>query len=85
MTVFHTVIILVTGNNTSHSFLARARSNVVRPAAVPQMQTGPEALAAQVAQYKSTISSTTQSPTAGQGRVRAEVPQVQLQQFPGGR
>ena len=70
-------------NSIPRAQRARARSNVVRPAVVPQMQTGPEALAAQVAQYKSTISSTTQSPSAEQGRVRAEVPQVQLQQFPG--
>ena len=75
---------LVAGNNdTLHSFSARARSNVVRP--VIPLQTGPEALAAQMAQYKSTISHTTQSPTAEQGNVRAEVPQLQLQQLPGGK
>ena len=62
-------------------YIARARNNVVRPAAVPQMQTGPEALAAQVSQYKSRISSITQSPTAVQGTMRAQVPQPQLQQF----
>lgn len=60
--------------------LARARNNVARPAVVPQMQTGPEALAAQVTQYKST----TVSPTSDQGIVRAQVPQPQLQQFPEG-
>ena len=46
------------------------------------MQTGPEALAAQVTQYKSTIPSTTLRPDAEQGAVRAEVPQPQQQ--PGG-
>lgn len=66
-------------------FAAPARANVVvRPAAVPQMQTGPEALAAQMAQYKSTISSTTSSPTAEQGTARSDVSQPELQQFPGG-
>ena len=63
------------------AILAPARNDVVLPAVVPQMQTGPEALAAQVTQYKST----TLSPTTEQGTMRAEVPQPQLQQFPGGR
>ena len=58
---------------------------MVGPAVVPQIQTGPEALAAQVTQYKSTTaSSTTASPTAEQGIARAQVLQPQLQQFPGG-
>ena len=39
------------------SFVAQLRSHVIKPTVpeVPQIQTKPEALAAQVAQYKSTV------------------------------